>query len=107
MTDRDRLIKLLQEPPADWEGNRGVGAIADHLLANGVIVPPCKVGDTVYEIEYGIGSYELWEKNLCKTEVKAICILTENDYHPLNRIGKDVFLTKEDGEQVLKEREEE
>lgn len=27
--------------------------IADHLLANGVIVPPCKVGDTVYSIMYG------------------------------------------------------
>ena len=27
--------------------------IADHLLANGVIVPPCKVGDTVW-IRWGI-----------------------------------------------------
>lgn len=26
--------------------------IADHLLANGVIVPPCKVGDTVYQPSY-------------------------------------------------------
>lgn len=27
-----------------------VGEVADHLLENGVIVPPCKVGDTVYRI---------------------------------------------------------
>ena len=25
--------------------------IADYLLENGVIVPPCKVGDTVYELQ--------------------------------------------------------
>ena len=25
--------------------------LADYLLANGVIVPPCKVGDTVYYLE--------------------------------------------------------
>ena len=27
-----------------------IGCIADNLLANGVIVPPCKVGDKVYHI---------------------------------------------------------
>ena len=26
-------------------------AIADHLLSNGVIVPPCKIGDVVYIID--------------------------------------------------------
>ena len=46
---RDRLIELLTEAaivmdcPEQHE-------VADHLLANGVIVPPCKVGDTVYVI---------------------------------------------------------
>lgn len=59
MTEREKLIELLKTP------NKGeqlmqmgvdIGAyqddcieamIADYLLANGVIVPPCKVGDTV------------------------------------------------------------
>ena len=47
MNDRDRLIELLDiiiQP-----GQKTLGEIADHLLANGVIVPPCKVGDTVYQ----------------------------------------------------------
>lgn len=52
MTDRDRLICLIMGANSPCvslaEGER----IADHLLDNGVIVPPCKVGDTVYEIEY-------------------------------------------------------
>ena len=45
MTERERLIELLQNVPADSEGNRGVGRIADYLLENGVIVLPCKIGD--------------------------------------------------------------
>lgn len=41
MTQRERLIELLQSVPADYEWNRGVGSIADYLLANGVIVRFC------------------------------------------------------------------
>lgn len=58
---RDRLIELINE--AEYESLKYEMAnkiypfddyksrsefVADHLLANGVIVPPCKVGDTVY-----------------------------------------------------------
>lgn len=42
--------------------------LADHLLAEGVIVPPCKVGDTVYSIKatYSkchLGTY--WDEIRC------------------------------------------
>ena len=62
---RDRLIELLKQRSCyyvDCRGRSCVGcqnvfiqdkdieSIADHRLANGVIVPPCKVGDTVYVI---------------------------------------------------------
>ena len=50
MTDRDRLIELIDEAINDEETS--YSNIADYLLANGVIVPPCKVGDTVYCIEH-------------------------------------------------------
>ena len=33
---REKLIELLQSAPADIMGNHGVGALADHLIANGV-----------------------------------------------------------------------
>lgn len=50
MSERERLIELLQE----WgnKENDGVRAesIADYLLANGVIVPPVKVGGIVWVI---------------------------------------------------------
>ena len=36
--------------------------IADYLLANGVIVPPCKVGDKVYTVQAGIiREYDVFE----------------------------------------------
>lgn len=41
---RDRLIELLME--AKREGSEPYQA--DYLLENGIIVPPVKVGDTVY-----------------------------------------------------------
>lgn len=62
MTQREKLIELLKSPHKA-EQLRKIGAnigkyeddcvesmVADFLLANGVIVPPCKVGDTVYVI---------------------------------------------------------
>ena len=38
MDVREKLVELLQSAPADIMGNHGVGALADHLIANGVTV---------------------------------------------------------------------
>ena len=60
MTDREKLIELIVTTPVPCmvvAGVRGgkslisASVIADHLLANGVIVPPCKEGETVYKIK--------------------------------------------------------
>ena len=63
MTDREKLIELLEDLGAivnvpikvDEDGCgdylvEGGEYIADYLLANGVIVPPCREGDTIYHI---------------------------------------------------------
>ena len=77
-------------------------------LANGVILPPCKVGDKVYT--YGAKRIKEWEitfvgKN-SRNEYKFIAVvgkcedlLTFWNYE----IGKTVFLTKEEAETRLKE----
>lgn len=52
MTERERLIGILKVPIYPREGVEPAEVVADFLLDNGVIVPPCKVGDTVYEILY-------------------------------------------------------
>ena len=56
---RDRLVELIKglgcvdtwnHYTDDFKEPNPVEELADHLLANGVIVPPCKVGDVVYVI---------------------------------------------------------
>ncbi|MBE6784164.1 MAG: hypothetical protein E7536_09165 [Ruminococcaceae bacterium] len=101
---RDRLIELLQSVPANYEGNRGVGSIADFLLENGVIVPPCKVGDTIYRtaIEYG----EVWEWDIVEIQINLDEFVFIDDSENIfleTDIGKTVFPTKEEAEKALKE----
>ena len=82
-----------------------VFAIADHLLANGVIVPPCKVGDTVwFPSEYYDKPFPI---NIHRLEVYEEEILMysdgETEWH-FEDIGKTVFLTKAEAEKALAER---
>lgn len=53
MTDRDKLIEILDKSFAEQYEKRGLLTAqhtADDLLANGVIVAPCKVGDKVWDL---------------------------------------------------------
>ena len=99
MTDRERLIDLIREAKkhtknanSDLERNM---IFTDYLLEHGVIVPPCKVGDTVYSIEMHI--VDKWVKyKVC--EIPFSLTLWEHGW-------KDIFLTREEAERALKERE--
>ena len=99
MADRERLIDLIREAKkhtknanSDLERNM---IFADYLLEHGVIVPPCKVGDTVYSIEMRI--VDKWLKyKVC--EIPFSLTLWEHGW-------KDIFLTREEAERALKERE--
>ena len=99
MSDRERLIDLIREAKkhtknanSDLERNM---IFAEYLLEHGVIVPPCKVGDTVYSIEMRI--VDKWVKyKVC--EIPFSLTLWENGW-------KDIFLTREEAEKALKERD--
>lgn len=133
MTERERLIEVLNKSCEErgWLMN-GAGTIADYLLANGVIVPPCKVGDTVYVNPYTWGylsftDYEhcfIHSKHFVIAEVVSIIKTRKQNliklkiynrtthtakYHryPISSIGITVFLTKEEAETALKGGEEE
>ena len=123
---RDRLIELINF------AHNGVGAmknrhktvaeiVADYLLENGVIVPPCKVGTTVYRIVklYGdktpiIVEGEVFEIALTheNVEIKKRFYFLEKDGNKIinryslwcefDEFGKTVFLTKEEAENALK-----
>lgn len=68
---RDRLIELLNKKYDHFCDQCGVNKdsrytenLADYLLKNGVIVPPCKVGDTVYAVSNNSAKqYSSQEKN--------------------------------------------
>ena len=114
---RDRLIELCNEKISTMTFNNSdhwfdfherISDIADYLLANGVIVPPCKVGDILYyldryskSIETDTVKYFTVTKNGCKPILERHNV----KFWEMYEWGKTVFLTKEEAEQALKERE--
>ena len=84
--------------------------IADYLLENGVIVPICKVGDTVYILAGHNG--RKYEKDTCEGfyigydgVVQVRVRNMKGNHGTYGVMGKTVFLTSEDAEKALKERE--
>lgn len=114
---KERLVELIEkarvleyldilsgDPDVIVDMPKGDEYIADYLLANGVIVPLCKVGDTVYQTD-GVRIYELeildvlLHKNKPYYETESIDF--DND-----AIGKSIFLTREEAEAKLKEKKD-
>jgi hypothetical protein len=53
MTDRERLIELMQDWGTENTDSFPFESVADYLLANGdIVVPPCKVGGEIWVVEY-------------------------------------------------------
>ena len=123
MEMRDRLIELLKQIDFDFgevcvmcseDGYKCHPSLeeffADHLLANGVIVLPCKVGDVVWFDTYKkSGTVSLGIQPHKVDRIDVICVvgekeLVETKLHD-RYFGKTVFLTKEEAEAKLKERD--
>lgn len=116
---RDRLIELIDRADEECKHTKncescsgyGKGAqcmnhhIADHLLANGVIVPPCKVGDTVYYIggihNSLVKSAIVEEIIMNSNGVSDLLVISENNVVFENSI-KIFYFTKEEAERALK-----
>ena len=102
MTERERLIELIGKSSM-WNLQSQpllIEQIADSLLANGVIVPPCKVGDVVYDIHYG----KVFGGKVRMLNMFDDCftfVASGGRYYEDDDIGKTVFLTKEEAEQAL------
>ena len=122
---RDRLTEMIQNSVGGCARN-WAEVIADHLLANGVIMPPCKVGDTVYYLDdivwdsecsdcehYLIGGFgdpsECMRTRYGNKHPDCIKIIekvvTQHDIYwwlYSKSFGKTVFLTREEAEKALK-----
>ena len=142
---KERFVKLLKETRCDKKCDgfaneefcngcvayeRCIKA-ADYLLASGVIVPPCWVGDVVYIDPKTWGRAFLWvnyphdfikRKFYIVADVVAIIKTRKQTFvklgtynqttfsreykrYPISAIGKTVFLTREEAEARLKEGE--
>ncbi len=108
---RDRLIEILEKADLDFGEHSAWCAfensyccfIADQLLADGVIVPPCKVGDTLWIVGEHRGVYGAKVRVFFFNENGVEYIRTTHcDIHP-SELGKTVFLTREKAEKALGE----
>lgn len=111
---RDRLIELIKNVPRNTKVFND--QFADYLIANGVIVPPCKVGQKVYVIHNTVERIKLGLKDcIYETVVDAIHISGTIEYHLYYKkivhpdcdfftdkdIGKTVFFARAEAEQAL------
>ena len=129
MTERERLIEMIgskvcedYSPNCDeWQPHScekcyandcRIGNLADYLLASGVIVPPVKVGDTVYEFFDVKGFYSITElivedivigvnTDKCNLYCKSKQSNSEYIFHR-DSFGKTVFFTREEAEEAEK-----
>ena len=108
MSDRERLIELMQKCDiVQIQTSKFIEGFADYLLEHGVIVLPCKAGDTVYYIT-GIGhnlikSAKIKEIIIDKNGIKDLYV--QGDGHNFENSFDIFFLTREEAEQALKERD--
>ena len=126
MTERERLIEILKlgscPSPYLCDENCKYANLercyeertADLLLEHGVIVLPCKVGDKVYEIT-GRKTVSVYKVRAIRVELFGLFIEWDivegfvwQSLSGINadEIGKTVFLTREEAERALKERED-
>ena len=102
---RDKLIELLEKADRTIMGftiNGDLEILADYLLDNGVVIPPCKVGDTVWKLCH-LG--EITEATVNKLVLKNgrwYLLLSCNALYETscNSIGKTVFFNYKEAEKA-------
>ena len=120
---RERLIEILNKKYDHFCDQCGVNKdshytenLADYLLDNGVVVPPCKVGSKVYKITRNqVKECEVTFVGISADERCSHFNFVENyadgtfykSYSMVfDVIGKTVFLTREEAERALRKEDE-
>lgn len=114
---RDRLIELIKEAKAIEASGIDCKVsdeyIADHLIDNGVIIPPCYIGQEIWHItKHYDGRNEIRKGKVSMLQQKSdkswkIRITVNSsvwDFTP-DEIGTEYFLTKEEAEKALERSE--
>ena len=123
----EQLLKTCEERQCDTCGHNHLdyphcqsAYYADHLIANEIIAPPCKVGQTVWVNHehykegmhtYAVQVHKYTYKSTSVTRLWLVGDIINPCYGPSwyyelfswDDVGTKVFLTKEDAEKALKE----
>jgi hypothetical protein len=116
MTELERLAERIES--AMYWGADTPEKIAERLIDEGVICPPCKVGDVVWFVHYNSGkvceativnveyNYYTSPQEWIAVEYASPYIAANNHYKTRIDLmfGKTVFLTREEAEAALAER---
>lgn len=115
MTERERLIDILKNNQDDntyYMTDMAANKITDVLLKNGVVVPPVKIGQKLWDIYFNrprewevcyLGfNGEEWFITLKYFKNKAV--FASKQIHE-KYLGKLFYFTREDAEKDIKERE--
>ena len=118
---RDRLIEFVKDSLKRHIGKSCNLAenITDDILANGVILPPCKVGETIYYIHETFYDNEYMKAKEDELDFSHIIKVVERPNRKTNLMLEkaqfdwclmdnwlkgDIFLTKEEAETELRKR---
>lgn len=111
MPERETLIELINEgrdrayalslSGRKWSKRMTVKTIADYLISEGMIVPPCKVGATVY-FTYGKEILQGYVEEITdsKKGLRIACKFENGEQRMFWRsdFGENIFLTKNEAE---------
>ena len=113
-SERKRLVELLCGFYKEYAGGHYVfyltddeaEEVADHLLDNGIVVPPVKVGQTVYIVAQ-ISQIIVETKVIGVWTYGDRCnIITDQGIILMNAIGKTAFTSREDALKALEGKED-
>lgn len=116
--ERKRLVELVDNFCKKELGTQFYKSVleklADYLLANGIVVPPFKIGETLYDISeyvYGIPSPEIYEMEndrmtIEKLEDGDFTFIYEDAEIRHEDMGEVIFTSREEAEKMLKEGKE-
>lgn len=115
MTPKERLVELIKDEIDCDKAGIIPEWLADYLLAEGVIVPPCKIGTKVFFITFDTTD-EKTEYFLCEGVIESFCLEGSGlwahgrytngltFWHKEDSFGINVFFDKEEAEKALAER---
>ena len=106
---KEKLIELLNVMiDENKDKNITTEIMADYLIQNGVIVPPCKVGDIVWlafswlDSEAVKGKISMLQQKADGSwKIRVSDSVGVKDF-PITEIGNVIFFTKEEAERALK-----